>query len=120
MVPFVSPKYEQQGFKVQVSDFQKCDFRLSKSTFQIFKIRVSDLPVSSFKAQTDEPNGSKFEVLFFDVSAQLFLLCKNHGFSQIEEKNGTMIQGAKNAARCLSSFLCSLSVALFRDVLEML
>ena len=38
----------------------------------------------------------------------------------IEEKNGTMIPGAKNAARLWSSFVCSLSVALFRDVLEML
>ena len=35
-----------------------------------------------------------------------------------EEKNGTMIPGAKNAAGWWSSFVCSLSVAPFREGLR--
>ena len=40
--------------------------------------------------------------------------------SEFGEKNGTMIQGSKNAASWWSSFVCSLRVDPFRDVLGIL
>ena len=62
MVPFFSPNYEYQTFKICVSDLQNSLFRPSKFAFQTFEIRFSDLRNSLFRP-------SKFALQGFKIRA---------------------------------------------------
>ena len=54
----------------------------------------------------------------FIFQKMCFLMDLDDRIEYFEEKNNTMIPGAKNAAGWWSSFVCSLSVAPFREGLR--